>query len=39
MFALSTVINRAEYSQSILVIAHKYMLMCNHTIVIEIINY
>ena len=39
MFTISTLINRAEYTQSILIIAHKYMRMCNHTIVIVIISY
>ena len=39
VFTLLTVINRAEHSQSILIIAHKYMCMCNHAIVIAIISY
>ena len=36
VFTLSIVINNAEYARSIVIIQHKYMLMCNHRIVVNI---
>ena len=36
VFTLSVVINRAEHARFIVIIKHKYMLMCNHKIRINI---
>ena len=36
MFLLPIAINRAEYVCATVMIRHNYMLMCNHTIVINI---
>ena len=36
VFMLLIVSNRVEHAQSIVIINHKYMLMCNHKIIINI---
>ena len=36
VFTSSIVINRAEYARSLVIIKHKYILKCNHKIVINI---